>query len=214
MTRYTTFALASVLALSAAPAFAQDISAGGDLKSSYTLDDGIVATDGPVAQGWVSVDLGSGFSVEAWGSKGLDSNIGDEVDLTLTYERELESGFTIKASASRYLLFGDVPDMTTLEVGLSHGPVDVTVTQYLWEGGLPDATQFQLGYNAELAPKLSGRLEVTYETGFDLRDTVLVGADVRYALSDRFSVFATGYLPVRESGANGPKLVAGVSFNF
>jgi hypothetical protein len=55
---------------------------------------------------------------------------------------------------------------------------------------------------------------VTYETGFGLKDTVVLGADLRHALTDKISIFATGYVPVKKSGANGEKLVGGLSFNF
>ncbi len=207
-------AFASVLALSAAPAFAQEVSVGVDFKSAYVLDDAIVATDGPVVQGWASVNITDNCSLDAWGSKGLDTNTGDEVDLGASCRFDLGSNTELKVVANRYIFFAGTPDMTALEAVVSHGPVDVGVAQYIWDGGLADATRIQVGYNAELAPRLSGRAEVTYETGFGLRDTVVLGADVRYSVTDNVSVFATGYLPVRESGANGPKLLGGISMSF
>lgn len=196
------------------PAFAQDVSAGASLKSSYTLDDGIVATDGPVVQGWASVNITEQCSLDVWGSKGLDTNTGDEVDLGASCRFDLGEGVKAKVVANRFLLLGGVPDITELTVGLSKGPVDLTVSQYIWDGGLEDATRVQVGYNADLAPKLSGRGEVTYETGFGLKDTVVLGADVSYAITEKLSVFATGYLPVKKSGANSEKVVVGLSFNF
>ena len=214
MNRTFSAALAATVALTAAPAFAQDVSLGVDLKSSYTLDDGTVATDGPVVQGWASVNVTDSCSLDAWGSKGLDRKVGDEIDLGVKCRFNLGQDFKAEVVVSRYLLLGGVPDMTEVTVGLSRGPIDFSVGHYFWSQGLQGATRVQFGYNAELAPKLSARAEVTYETGFDLRDTVLVGADLRYSVNDKLSVFATGYVPVKKSGANGEKVVVGVSFSF
>ena len=206
--------LAWTVFFSITPAFAQDVSAGADFKSAYVLDDAIVATDDLVIQGWASVNVTDECSLDAWGSKGLGTDVGDEIDLGASCRFDVTNDTKLKVSVNRYLLLGGVPDMTALEAVVSHGPVDIGIAQYIWDGGLPDATRIQVGYNAELATRLSARAEVTYETGFGLRDTLVLGADVRYSVTDNVSVFATGYLPVYESGANGPKLLGGISFSF
>ena len=210
--------LAAGAALVSTSALAEEtsplITGGIDLKSGYVLDDALVSTDGPVLQGFISVNVTDKCSLDAWGSKGLDRTVGDEIDLGASCRFDLGQDFKAEVVVSRYLLLGGVPDMTEVTVGLSKGPVDLSVGHYFWSGGLQSATRVQFGYNTELAAKLSARAEVTYETGFDLKDTIVLGADLKYAITDKLSLGVTGYAPVIKSGGNDYKVVASLSMSF
>jgi hypothetical protein len=93
------------------------ISGGLDVLSDYMLADGIRPTKGWVIQPYASLDLGGGLSANAWGSVGLKSSVGNELDLGVTYERPLGGGVTSRLTAVHYVLFGDVPDMQEFTVG-------------------------------------------------------------------------------------------------
>ena len=218
MRKFVLLVMAVAAAITATSAYAEEgpplVTGSIDFKSSHTLDDGFVQTDGPVLQGSLSFRLGDTCSLDAWGSKGLDRTVGDEIDLGASCRFDLGQDFKAEVVVSRYLLLGGVPDMTEVTVGLSKGPGDLSVGHYFWSGGLQSATRVQFGYNTELAAKLSARAEVTYETGFDLKDTIVLGADLKYAITDKLSLGVTGYAPVIKSGGNDYKVVASLSMSF
>lgn len=92
-----TLVLFVTLCLLASPAFAQieNISVEGslDLVSHYIFR-GVVTTDKPTAQPSLTVGFGeSGFSFNVWGSAALKQrsiqDAGDELDFTITYDRNL-----------------------------------------------------------------------------------------------------------------------------
>ncbi len=85
------------LSLLASPAFAQignvSVEGGVDLVSHYIFR-GVGFTNKPTAQPSLTVGLGeSGFAFNVWGSAALKQrsiqDAGDELDLTLTYDRSL-----------------------------------------------------------------------------------------------------------------------------
>lgn len=197
----------------ATPVAIAQVSGGIDVKSSYVLDDAIVATDGPVIQGYASVELGNGFSANLWGSKGLDTDVGDELDIGVSWNHELENGLGVKAVVNRFF-FRDFPEMNEFTVGVSYGSFDTSVTQYVWEGGFEDGSRVQVGYNFAPVEKWSARLEVTAETGIQLPDAVIFGADVGYQLTENVSIFATGYLPTRNDGFREQRLLFGLGYSF
>ena len=92
-----TFVIVLTLSLLAGPAFAQignvAVEGGVDLVSHYIFR-GVVTTDKPTAQPSLTVGFGeSGVSFNIWGSASLKErsiqDVGDELDFTITYDRNL-----------------------------------------------------------------------------------------------------------------------------
>ena len=104
-----------VLALSllASPAFAQignvSVEGGVDLVSHYIFR-GVVTTDKPTAQPTLTVGLGeSGFSFNVWGSAALKQrstlDAVDELDFTITYDRNLGEQYENVALTAGYIQY-------------------------------------------------------------------------------------------------------------
>ncbi|HEY0964254.1 MAG TPA: hypothetical protein VGE31_00460 [Candidatus Paceibacterota bacterium] len=190
------------------------ISGGIDLKSRYVLDDLLIGTDEPVIQGWASIPVNGRCSAELWGSHGISTSTGAELDIggkcRLTGDDESYSELEV----SRYLLKG-TDDMTAVSLNFKSGGFDASVSQYFWDKN-PDATQVQVGYSTELSERVSARVLATYETGFGLPDIGVIGAELDYSLTDTLSVGFKGLVPVKKSGRDdrGTEVVFNLSYAF
>lgn len=205
--------IATLLAIViATPAFAQ-ITGGVDLKSAYVLDDGVVSTPSEVVQGFASADLGKGFTFNVWTSKGLTTDDGDEIDIGFAYNRELDSGLSVRVVANHYII-RDFPSMWEVTAGVSKGPFDIAISHYTWEGGYEDGMRAQVGYNFDLSEKWSARTELTAETGLELTDTVISSADLSYSLTDNVSISGTIYVPLVENDFRGVETIIGIGISF
>ena len=112
-----------------ASASAGPLSGGVDFKSQYVLADLYVQTDGLVLQPYAELAIrDSGCAVGVWASVGLETKVGNEVDLTASCKVEISNQTTVTGLVSRYLLFYGVPDMTEISILVVHGSVDVTAS--------------------------------------------------------------------------------------
>jgi hypothetical protein len=91
------FALPVLLAAAASPATGADATAGADVASAYVWR-GITFNDGLVAQPYVDVAAGNGFSINVWGNYDIDDsddtleeNEFSEIDVTLSYALPVET---------------------------------------------------------------------------------------------------------------------------
>lgn len=175
-----------------------EVEGGLSLWNQNVLDDLFVQTpqsDGPVVQGWLSVPIPeSACALEFFGSHGVQSSHGAEIDLGAKCTAELGDKTTANVVVSRYLLHG-MRDMTELAFGLNHGNFDVAVTRYFWDRH-PDATQVQAGYKIPATQQLSARLSATYERGFGEPDILVGGVGAVYQVRDNFSLNGTLRVPL------------------
>jgi Bacterial protein of unknown function (Gcw_chp) len=192
------------------------ISGGVDVMSDYMFFDATLSTPGPVVQPWVSVDLGGGFSANAWGSKNLDpnNNFGNELDLNVTYERSLGGGVTGRVVLGHYVLFGDVPDMQEITVEVEKGGVSLYASYNPWGGGLEDGYLIGATYEFDLAPRLSASTTLIYTGGFDSDAAIVASAGLTYDLGHGFSAKVNGYLPHRDDGVHERRAVFGIGWSF
>jgi hypothetical protein len=177
--------------------------------NAYVFRDGSTATDRPVAQAWLSVDIGQGFSLETFGSKGLDQNVGDEFDIGIMYQRDLGAGFTGRLIFNHYFLFGNVPDMQEVTAEVEKDGFRVRATYNPWGGGLEDGFILGAGYDFNLTPRLSGRADVLYVTGYGATDAVVGSVGLRYDLGGGLTAMVDAYVPSREDQFSTTRIVLG-----
>ena len=154
----TYVAFASILiALGTAPAaLAQDepsrVSYGVGAATSYVFEKQAYQVDGAVLNGYVSADLGNGFSADAWAQYG-EADESQEVDLTLSWTREFE-GVTFTATGGGY--FYPTSDLETIYVvsasaEIPMGPVALELAVDRYSGGL-DSTVYSAAVSATMGP--------------------------------------------------------------
>jgi hypothetical protein len=191
------------------------ISGGVTLVNQYGFSDLFVQTEGPTVQGWISVPVAGGCSLELFASHGLETRVGRELDIGGACAFNVSENVEVNLSASRYIL-GGATDITTLEGQVKVGPVDAVVTQYVVDGNEPDATKFELGFTIEPTDRLSLRFVGVYEHGFGLPDIVVGGVEARYALGGNFALTANAYAPIsrRAGDPREAQVFLGISFDF
>lgn len=192
------------------------VTGGVDVMSDYMFYDASLSTPGPVVQPWISVELGGGFSANAWGSKNLDpnNNFGNELDLGITYERELGGGVTGRVILNHYVLFGDVPDMQEITLEVEKDGVSLYASYNPWGGGLEDGYLVGATYEFNLAPRLSASTTLIYTGGFDADAAIVASAGLTYDLGHGFSAKVNGYLPHRDDGVHVRRVVFGIGWSF
>ena len=189
-------------------------SGGMAIKSKYVLGDLFVPTDKPVVQIYGSFPAGESCEVSAWASRGFTTSAGAEVDLGLGCRFELGEKAELEIKMQRYLLHGS-PDMTDVTATVTSGPVDVSLTHYSWKNN-QDAVRVEAGYTLPLDDKFSARVLGLYESGFDLPDIAIAGAEVSYQLTKKLSLDLSGYTPVKQGRGDfrGTEVVVGLSYSF
>lgn len=211
---FTTVAAAAIVTIFAAkPATAQGavvadfdkpfvvISGGVDIVSQYVLRDAYAATPEPANQGYaslsfVSYDYGE-FSLNLWGSKGISTDIGDELDVGVSWKKSIGEDMSVKFAYNRFII-NDAPEMDEYTITVSKGDFDASYTHYTWHEGMEDGKRVNVGYNYSLSDSWSGRFDLTGETGLGLSDAIIVGADLNYAVADNVSLGATILVPFTE----------------
>lgn len=206
----------AALALTYVPsvAMAQSVSGEIGVYSKYLDDDLFPLTDEPVVQAAVFIDVSDNCSLDAWGSHGLATKEGGELDLGASCRFNIDEKTEVEVIAYRDLLRG-FDDMTELSVGITHGPLNITVTQFVWDNN-PDATRIVAGYTIEATEHLSLRPMVAYETGFGEDDIVAGGLRAEYALTKQFSLVGLALTPIKK-GSNdtrGTEASIGIRFSF
>lgn len=147
MRNHVAFVSIMIACLCAAPAaFAQEepsrLSAGMAVATDYLFEKQAYEVPGPVASGWVSADLGHGFSANVWGQIGEEEET-QEVDLTLSWTRTL-GDVTFTATGGGY--FYPTSNFETIYVmsaaaEIPMGPVSLELTLDHYQGGL-DSTVY------------------------------------------------------------------------
>lgn len=178
--------------------------------NQYLDDDLLPLTDKPVMQAGLYLDVSENCSLDVWGSHGINIRQGGELDVGGSCR--FTAGETeVEVSAKRLLLRG-LSDITELSVSAKHGPIDVTVTQYLWDSN-PDATRVTAGYNIDITDKFSLRPSLVYQTGFgEDRDVFGSGASASYAITKNLSIVGTLLTPF--SGDRSTQGSVGLNFTF
>lgn len=193
-----------------APAF----SGGVDFKSRYVLGDLLVGTAEPVVQGWGSLPLGEHCSLEAWGSHGISTSAGAELDIGGKCHGSLDNQTQVELSVLRYVLHG-TDDMTAISATLRRGPLYVSVSQYVWDRN-PDATQVEVGYTIAPTERFRLRAVATYETGFGIPNILVGGAEASYSLTSHLSITGSIYTPIYHGAGDtrGTEAIFGLSYSF
>ncbi|HEU0014786.1 MAG TPA: hypothetical protein VFQ45_13955 [Longimicrobium sp.] len=198
--------LAAALALAAPPAaHAQEaaprLSLGADMVSTYLLR-GINVTDGPAAQPWGSLSLGStGLSLGFWASfavTGRDGTVpySDRITRRMVDEVDLMAGgartvgpVSLGAGYIAYVFPAPELDFVTQEIyasaALESAPLAPTLTLYYdFDGGDPAAMDSFAGLYATLGAAHSLRLGVPLDLGVVLAYTNQDGMRTRAGLND------------------------------
>lgn len=118
------------------------VSAGMGVGTSYVFETQAYQVDGAVVNGYVSYDLGNGFSADAWAQYG-EADESQEVDLTLSWSRDL-GGVTVSATGGAYTY--PTSDLETIyvmsgSVAVPAGPVSLEFAVDHYQGGL-DSTVY------------------------------------------------------------------------
>ena len=189
------------------------VSGGTEFVSQYALRDAFVATPGPANQGYGSVSFGE-VSANVWYSKGIETSVGDELDLGVAWKRELGNDSSVKLVYNRYFI-NDAPDMDEYTVTYSTGDFDASYTYYTWHEGMEDGQRINGGYNYAVDDKLSGRFDLTAETGLGLSDSLVVGADLNYAITDNLTLGGTVLVPfTKKDDGRDTIFVANIGYAF
>lgn len=216
MFKHGAIAFAVIAGFFSAPSavMAQSVSGEVGIYSSYLDDDLFVYTNEPVIQAGVYLDVTDNCSLDAWGSNGIATKVGGELDLGASCRFSLSEETEVEVVANRILLRGD-DDITEISVGVTHGPVDVTVSRYFWDNN-PDAFRIVAGYSFEPTEKLSLRPMMTYETGFGEEDILAGGLSAEYALTEQLSVVGLAVTPIKKGSEDtrGTEANIGIRFSF
>ncbi len=156
-----------------------------------------------------------GCSLDLFAAHGLKTKVGREVDVGASCRFDIAKDVNVELSGSRYIL-GGATDIITLVAKVSHGPVDGSVTQYVVDGNEPDATKVEVGYEVEPVKNLSLRGVLAYEHGFGLADIYVGGVEASYAIDNHWSFTVSGYAPIYRSAGDprSSEVAVGVQFNF
>lgn len=185
------------------------ITFGLDIKTDYMLDDAIRPTKGVVLQPWVAVPVTGNLTFNVWNSVGIKESTGNETDVGFTYIRGI-----VHFTVNEYILYGDVPDITELTLGVTKNGFSASASYYAWYGGLQDGVRLEGSYDLGITPKLTASVSGVYETGFEAPDTFIASLGLAYAISSHVSLNVKGYLPSKEDGIHERRVVAGIAFGF
>lgn len=181
--------------LFAANAQAQDISGDIGLYNKYLDFDVFVLTDEPVVQGALYATVSDECSAMAWGSHGISTREGGELDVGAICYVPAGDG-TVILYGLRSFLRG-FQDAWTIAAGYSYGGADLTVEQYFWDGN-PDGRRFIAGYTHTGIDRVVLRPMLTYETGLGIPRIFAAGLSAEYRLEGDVSLVAMGFVPLVE----------------
>lgn len=212
--RIAIVAIAAAFIAAPSATMAQSVSGEVGIHSNYLDDDLFVYTNEPNVQAAVFYDFSDHCSLDVWGTHGLATSTGSEIDVGASCRISLAKDTEVEVIAYRDFLTGD-DDMTEVSVGVTHGPVNVTVTQFIWDNN-PDATRVVASYTLEPSEKLSLKPMLAYETGFGEADILAGGLKATYALSDQFSLVGQVLTPIKKDGADErtTEVSVGIKFTF
>ena len=208
-----TLILAAVVAsASTVPAQAQTVEGEVAIVSQYLDDDMFKLSDGPVVQAGVYYYITDECTLDAWGSKGIENSVGDELDLGFWCAFAASDDVEISFGAYRYIVV-DSPDFTDFSAALQIGNFDVTATYFIWDQN-PDAFRVYGGYSIELTPALTLRPAATYQTGFGDPDIFAAGGTVSYGINDNLSFEALVLTDVAGGNERGTRGSVGLKYSF
>ena len=204
----------SFSAIAVSPVQAKAISGEVGIYSQFADRDVFVQADKPVVQGLISLGINEHCSTDVWFSYGITTKVGGEIDLGASCRFNISENTEIELLAYRDVLSG-LPDVTETGIKVTHGRLDLTVTQYFWDKN-PDATRAEIGYTIQATEKLELHPAVVYETGFGEADVVVGALDLSYALSDKLSLKGSIFVPVYKGtdGYQKAQALIGISCSF
>lgn len=178
------------------PAQAQKISGEVGLYNKYLDYDVLVLTDEPVVQAALYAQISDECTFMAWGSHGVATRVGGELDVGPMCEFEVADKTKISVYGMRSFL-RDFQDSWTVSAGISHGPAALTVERYYWDNN-PNGWRMYGSYTLRPTGQLTFQPLLVYETGLGLPDIVAGGANAEYALTPELSLVAMGLAPLHE----------------
>lgn len=141
-------------------AHAQAISGDVGLYSRYVDEDLFVFTNEPVVQASAYLDVSDRCSIDAWGSHGIATKVGAELDLGASCRFSLADTTEREVAVARNFLQG-TPDLTAVTASIQRGAFDLTVSHYLWDRN-PDATRVVAGITLKANEAFNLRPHVVY----------------------------------------------------
>lgn len=198
-------ALALLLTPAASPA--QDISGTVGLYSRYLDYDLFVLTSQPVVQAVVYAEVSEACSLMAWGSHGVSTSVGGELDVGGFCGLDI-GGTQVTATALRAFTRGS-RDTSIASIRFDRAGFDLTVEQYVWDAN-PDGTRVYTGYTFNPAEALTLHPMMVYETGLGVPDILVAGADASLALSKNLSLYGMALVPAAKANGDDRKARAQV----
>lgn len=211
MLRFVLGCLATLAIFPSGPARADALSAEVGLYSRYLDYDLFALTAEPVIQGGLFLQASEACQILAWGSHGLATSVGGELDVGAYCGTDI-AGTTVTVGALRSFLRG-LPDATTLSFGLARGGFDLTAEQYFW---VKDGTRIYGGYTWQASGRLKVHPMAAYETGLGLTDILAAGASAELELEKGVSLVALGLMPIvkADDDFRSSELMVGMRYRF
>lgn len=174
------------------PCHAGGLRADIGVYNRYVDLDLLVLTPEPVVQGGVYLDIGKACSLMAWGSHGIATKRGRELDLGGSCS--VRAG-NVRLTGGLLRSFISGSDVTGLVAGAGSGRFDLTVKHYLWDGH-PSGTRAYATWLWLLGPHASLRPTVAFETGFALPDIVAAGFSGEVSATRNLALTALVLAPI------------------
>lgn len=170
-------------------------------------------TDEPVVQAALYYGVSKECEALVWGSHGLETAVGGELDLGLYCS--LEFGDVTATVGGLRSFLRQTPDATTLSVGLTYAGFDITAEHY----PLPtqeDGTRIYGGYAAKPFSTLSLYPMLVWETGLGVPDIFAGGVRAELELAGSSSLFALALVPLARAEDDGrsSELALGLRYRF
>ena len=203
--------LAALALLAPSALRAQDVSGTVCLYSRYLDYDLFVLTSQPVVQAVVYAEVAEACSLMAWGSHGLSTRVGGELDVGGFCGMDI-GGTHVTATALRAFTRGS-RDTSIASLRLDSAGFDLTVEQYIWDAN-PDGTRVYTGYTFKAVEALTLHPMMIYETGLGVPDILVAGADAAVELGGDVSLFGMALVPVAKANDDDRKARAQVGLRY
>ncbi len=190
---------------------AQNISGTVGLYSRYLDYDLFVLTSQPVVQAVVYAEVSEACSLMAWGSHGLSTRVGGEIDVGGFCGVDI-GGTHVTATALRAFTRG-ARDTSIASLRFDRAGFDLTVEQYVWDAN-PDGTRVYTGYTFKPAEALTLHPMMIYETGLGVPDILVAGADAALDLGGDLSLYGMALVPAAKANGDDRKARAQVGLRY
>ena len=171
-----------------------------------------VYTNRPTVQGALYLDIDKHCAIDTWLNHGVSSKEGVELDVGASCTFSLTDKTEVEMYAYRDFLYG-TSDVTEVSMKITHGAINVSVIQFFWDNN-PDATRFEVGYTLKPTEKLSVHPAIVYETGFGEADIIVGTVDIKYAITEKWSIVGSIFTPLYKGARDSRTTQAFVGLSF